>query len=261
MERKMKVRKRIYSWNQASKGAKALAKELGWLRLTHLAKDFVPRPQHLVVNWGSSQMPTPIVETCRVVNRPENVAIAADKLATYEALIAGAVEFLPDYTTSIQEARDWLNAHPKHSMFCRTVLNGHGGQGIREARTPEELVPAPLYVEYVPKKEEYRVHVFGGNAKIVQKKARRMEVPDDQVDWRVRNHRNGFIFARDGVRAPDPVLRAAEQATRLLGLHFGAVDIGWNEKHQRAVIFEVNTAPGLEGTTVREYADYFRRLV
>jgi D-alanine-D-alanine ligase-like ATP-grasp enzyme len=37
-------------------------------------------------------------------------------------------------------------------------------------------------------------------------------------------------------------------------LDFGAVDVIWNEKQQRAYVLEVNTAPGLEGQTVDDYA-------
>src|SRR5690625_1000264 len=44
----------------------------------------------------------------------------------------------------------------------RFDVTGHGGRGIRVVRPGDEwsVPPAPLYVQYVPKKLEFRVHVF-----------------------------------------------------------------------------------------------------
>src|SRR3546814_3666736 len=44
-------------------------------------------------------------------------------------------------------------------IVCRTVLSGHSGVGIVIADNRDDLVPANLYVKYVKKKEEYRVHL------------------------------------------------------------------------------------------------------
>jgi D-alanine-D-alanine ligase-like ATP-grasp enzyme len=40
-------------------------------------------------------------------------------------------------------------------------------------------------------------------------------------------------------------------------LDFGAVDIIYNAKRNECYVLEVNTAPGLEGTTVEKYATKF----
>jgi glutathione synthase/RimK-type ligase-like ATP-grasp enzyme len=44
-------------------------------------------------------------------------------------------------------------------------------------------------------------------------------------------------------------------AVAALGLDFGAVDIGWNRSTRRATVYEVNTAPYVEGTTAKMYAE------
>jgi D-alanine-D-alanine ligase-like ATP-grasp enzyme len=77
----------------------------------------------------------------------------------------------------------------------------------------------------------------------------------------VRNHDNGFIFVRNDVKAPSSVEEQAVRAIKALGLDFGAVDIIWNDKQQKAYVLEVNTAPGLEGSTVDDYARGFRNLI
>jgi D-alanine-D-alanine ligase-like ATP-grasp enzyme len=101
--------------------------------------------------------------------------------------------------------------------------------------------------------------VVGKRVVLVQRKAR--DPRCDNPNWKVRNHDNGFIFVRNDVD-PDPqVVEQAVKAVVALGLDFGAADIIWNEKQKRAVVLEVNTAPGLEGSTINDYAQGFRQLL
>jgi len=121
------------------------------------------------------------------------------------------------------------------------------------AKREEDVVPAALYVRYVPKQEEYRVHIFQGQVIDVQRKARKHDFPDP--DWQIRNHANGFIYARNNLRYPECIEQVALEAYRHFNLDFGAVDIIWTESNGRALALEINTAPGLEGQTVDKYAE------
>ncbi|MNJ09659.1 hypothetical protein D3C77_38070 [compost metagenome] len=116
----------------------------------------------------------------------------------------------------------------------------------------------------MPKKEEYRIHVFNGEVVDVQRKARKKDVPDDQVNWKVRNLANGFIFAR-GEEAlgnvPQDVLDQAVKAVAALGLDFGAADVVYNDKQGKAYCLEVNTAPGLSGSTLDGYVKQLKGVV
>lgn len=168
----------------------------------------------------------------------------------------------PEYTTDFHKARLWLASG--FTVVERHVLNGHSGEGIRlvEPEAGEEITRAPLYVKYVPKKQEYRVHVCGGHAVDIQRKARRKDLPDDEVNWKIRNHDNGFIFARneDG-QVPQDVVDQAVRAVNALGLAFGAVDVIFNDKAQQAYVLEVNTAPGLSGETLAGYVGRFQQYL
>jgi glutathione synthase/RimK-type ligase-like ATP-grasp enzyme len=75
----------------------------------------------------------------------------------------------------------------------------------------------------------------------------------------IRSWNNGWVFCHENVQAPPKVCEVAIQAVESLGLDFGAVDIGFREKEGKAFVFEVNTAPGIEGTTVRHYVEAVRR--
>lgn len=168
----------------------------------------------------------------------------------------------PDYTTDRYTAMKWLIEG--HTVVERHILNGNSGAGIRlvEPGGEEEIEKAPLYVKYIPKKQEYRVHVCGGQAVDIQRKARRHDVDDADINWKIRNHDNGFIFARneDGVVPPD-VINQAVRAVNSLGLAFGAVDVIFNDKKQEAYVLEVNTAPGLSGATLEGYLARFRAYI
>lgn len=165
----------------------------------------------------------------------------------------------PEYTTDYHVARNWLAQG--RTVVERHVLNGHSGEGIRlvEPEAGDELQKAPLYVLYVPKKQEYRIHVCGGIAVDIQRKARRKDVADDDINWKIRNHGNGFVFARneDG-EVPKDVIDQSVRAVKALGLAFGAVDVIFNDKSKQAFVLEVNTAPGLAGATLEGYVARFK---
>jgi D-alanine-D-alanine ligase-like ATP-grasp enzyme len=120
------------------------------------------------------------------------------------------------------------------------------------AAREEDLVDAPLYVMYRKKKREYRVHVAFGRVIDVQQKRKRTNY-DGTVDYAVRNHHTGWVYCREDVVDSTPRDNLAIRAVDALGLDFGAVDIIYNEHLDAFYLLEVNTAPGLEGTTVEKY--------
>ena len=155
---------------------------------------------------------------------------------------------IPEWTVCKQEALEWLEQG--HTVVARTLLKGHSGNGIVLLSSIDSLeeVNAPLYVKYIKKQQEYRVHVFNGSVIDVQRKMRRTDTPDEDVNWQVRNHSNGFIFGREGVELPDTALTMCVDSVQALGLDFGAVD-----RSDTYYVLEVNTACGLTGTTLDKY--------
>tara|TARA_Y100001951_G_C11298065_1_gene277562 strand:- start:17488 stop:18246 length:759 start_codon:yes stop_codon:yes gene_type:complete len=248
----------IFPYKPGSNSARDLARELGVRRISHRNSTFRGRPNKMVINWGASRVPEQVA-LCTIINAPETVARASDKLQFFQ----NADCRKPDFTTDLNQAIGWFNEGVL--LVERHVLNGHSGDGIRLSgrEIGVGVHEAPLYTKYVKKRNEYRVHVFRGEVIDVQRKARRQEVPDNEVDWRIRNHDNGFVFARNGDAlgdVPNDCLVQAVSAVTSLGLDFGAVDVVYNERESAAYCLEVNTAPGLAGTTVESYAQAFRQL-
>lgn len=157
----------------------------------------------------------------------------------------------PEYTTDKEVAREWLRE--ESLVVCRTLLRSCEGKGIVLASTEEELVTAPLYTRYVPKKREYRVHVLHGNVIDVQEKRKKSGFSQDR-NTRIRNTANGYVFCREGLVEPTGIRELALSAVSALNYPLGAVDIVYNEHYNRLVVLEVNSNPGLEGTTLEKYA-------
>lgn len=249
---------KLYPYKLGSASAKALAEALGVKRIKHEGKPLKVRGG--ILNWGSSRFKRNIAHD-GVFNNPDCVRVASNKLETFRAL-EGHVP-IPSWTTEREEAVEWLIKG--FDVVARTVLNGHSGEGIEIVKSNERAVKilglAPLYTKYIPKTQEYRIHVFRDNAFFVQRKARNKDIPDDQVNWKVRNHGNGFIFAHKDVEVRDDAKRHAIMAVRQLGLDFGAVDIIYNKQEDKFFVLEVNTACGLEGTTLEKYVEVFKEFV
>lgn len=244
---------KLYPYSPASASAKALANALGCLRLKHEGRRI---GQQVVINWGSSFIERDLGLSI-VINTPEAVAKACNKLTTLTLLQQAGVAH-PQFTEDRGEAVEWLM---DGLVVARTVLNGHSGQGIVIMENGGGLVDAPLYTKYIKKDQEYRIHVFQGEVFFVQRKARKLDVPDDQVNWKVRNLDGGFIFANIDVVAPDDVLNNAISAVNALGLDFGAVDVMTEKGTGKAFVLECNTACGLQGTTLDKYVEQFQRFL
>lgn len=250
----MKKKLFVYPYKSGSESAKALAEALGAKRIKLVNSRYTyDRRKHIVINWGHGNIGIP------TINRDEYVTNVSNKLRFFQNLEEGSP--IPDYTTDRSVASQWITEG--HSVCCRTILNGHSGAGLIIADTQEQLVNAPLYTKYVKKKDEYRVHCYqsaeGPKVFHVQRKAKRSGT--DEVNWRIRNHSNGFVFVMGNVNPPDVVKEACLNVFNQTGLHFGAVDVGYNERENKATVYEVNTAPGLEGTTLQKYVEMIKELV
>jgi hypothetical protein len=206
-----------------------------------------------VINWGSSDS---FLLNYNVINRPDKVAIATNKLKTFEVLRLAGVS-IPIYFKGVRG--EALLANPNEVIYARHLTRASGGRGITVVQPGSPIPYAPLYTVGIPCKREYRVHVFNGAMIDLVAKCKRNG--DSDVGDYIHNHSLGYIFTRNSVRIPDDVranLSAlAISAVTALGLDFGAVDIIRSTEGQLYVL-EVNTAPGIEGTTLEAYVNAFK---
>jgi hypothetical protein len=219
-------RYRVLPYRQGSRGARALADAMNGrvLKIDGTSR-FTPRRDDIVVNWGNTNENFPFGRA-GWLNDPTDIREASNKLLFFQKMMrANCGDFIPAFWTRREDIPD--GAFP---IVCRTVLAGHSGAGIVIANTRAELVPCSLYVKYIKKQQEYRIHVGVRNERVrragerhgaevrqesitisVQRKARRLETPDHEVNWAVRNHQNGFIYVRGDANPPDCVIEAAQR--------------------------------------------------
>lgn len=258
----------FFSYNQKSLGSRALSEALGASRIRNVGSTFVGSSQKLVVIWGNPEI-TEEIQKCRLLNDPRKTAACVNKLKFFSLLHKDGQTRIPRFTTETETALTW--AASGMEVVGRGKLEGKSGEGISfftdSDGINQEWLSSKMYVEYIKKKHEFRVHILFGNIVDVQKKVLRKHdqegnpIDPKTVDFRVRNLANGFIFQRNDISVPKDVKEQALKAYKASGLDFGAFDIVYNSTSEKAYVLEVNTAPGLEGTTVENYARAFKEYI
>lgn len=258
-------------YKKGSKGAKALADALGVPRIKLTESRFRPSADKVILNWGNTTSDIQKRGSAIWLNEPNAVRSAINKIDCLMALSGAGIPCV-DMTGNYETAAEW--AAQGTDVVLRTQACGSGGEGIhihtgntdisirdhyRAIREFGASTPVKLMTKYFKAKEEYRVHVFDGRVIDVQQKRKREGV--EVANFKVRNHANGFVFCREDVNPEQCVLDTSLAAVEALGLDFGAVDIRYNGHYKEACVLEVNTAPGLEGTTLENYVAAVRELI
>lgn len=244
----------MYPYKMGSASAKVLAQQLECKRV-YSNRKYRYRMHHDILNWGSSVKPAWDNKYVHYINSPCNVKIASNKYHTLNKFRLHDVS-LPVFTTDINVAKEWIDAN--HLVYCRTNLTGNSGKDIVISDSYDALVNAPLYTKGVDADVEYRVHVFNGEVIDYVKKATRRG--EDKPSHLVRNYAKGWVFIREGIILPDEIISEAIKAVRSIGLCFGAVDIA--TIHGGGVcVYEVNTAPGLQGSTIDAYVNAIHKYL
>lgn len=254
-------RVRIFPFKLGSASAKAIKEGLKSDMNTLLVRGdgkYQARERDIIINWGNSKNPKWLKENgnSRLLNTPANVAKAINKLRTFEELSLHDVPTV-DYTSNERDVRDWLSEG--ETVIGRQKVSASKGDGIVVITENNNIPQLPLYTKLIPKAREYRVHVFNGEVIDIQQKKRRRVGEDDEIqDGVIKNVANGWVFCRDNITPPpDEMNDVAIRAVSALGLDFGAVDV--LSKEGRAYVLEVNTACGLEGTTLLNYINAIKK--
>lgn len=243
-----------------STGARALAGVLSGSTNRLRNSRFNPSRFAAVINWGTTSCP----DSPNVINSSQAITEAVDKGLLCDKLIAAGDVRIPELLNE-EQARQRLQQGRK--VVVRSLLRASEGRGLRVI-SPGETLPTHIdgarvrqYSKYVPKRREYRIHIADGvGVFYIQQKKRRREC--NEVDYHVRNTSNGWIFAHNEIDpVPSDVMRQAERGFRATDLDFGAVDVIWNERSDKAWLLEINTAPGMEGETLNKYAGMLQELI
>lgn len=249
----------IYPYDRTSEAARLLARELKTKRVFENGS-YVYQPNNLVINYGNKRQPNwGYNRNVKILNHWNVIQLSSNKLTALNRLKERKVSTI-EFTTSKDKAVEWVRSG--QTVMCRTILNGHSGHGIVVAIAPEQVVDAPLYSVYKKNIGEFRLIIVNGVVVDFMQKKRKIDWKGEngeKVNPLVKNHCNGWIFARQDVHPPKIVLDEAVKAMEALELNFAAVDVIYNQKENKAYILECNTAIGLEadGTTLKNLSTAF----
>jgi hypothetical protein len=205
-----------------------------------------------VVNWGYSKRTNYVY--LNAANGYWDISNAVNKLTTFKILRNMEVQTVEWTDDPIVAAAWWEEGNV---VIGRETLTGFGGTGIVIFEETKPHENCQLYTKYKKKKNEYRVHVFKDEVIDITQKKKKVGAPT--LNTKVRNHHNGWVYCRSDIHVPNDLSDLALKAVKALGLTHGAVDIIWNEKENKCYVLEVNTAPGLVGTTLIKYAQVFSK--
>lgn len=259
---------KLYAYRMGSESARLLCDAMDIVQLKHEGSRYRPRTSDVLINWGAHSIPSRLRDL-HVINDPVHTQVVADKMLYANRIIEMQQhEEEPHwfrsigFTTQNSVAYAWQRAG--HTVVARTITNGSEGAGIRIIKPTDPMVHAPLYSLYQPKEREYRVNVVNGQVIKVQRKLRSRSLPPP-VDgtFYVRNTANGFLF-NTVTEYPTDVATQAINACAHFNLDFGGVDVIYKEARLaadgRAYVVEINSAPGIEGSTVTAYAEALTAL-
>jgi hypothetical protein len=226
----------------------------------------------VIINWGISNLGINENFNGIIINHPDAIRTASNKLKTFTKISENAElsRYLPLYTTYRNKLPTEFS--DKEKWVCRTILTGSSGKGIIIAESANELVDAPLYVKYFPKKYELRVHVINNKVVLLQQKRKltessRVERGISSTNKYIRNLDNGYIYSTDiceNILLNDYFLNEVRNFSIALlshiGLDFGAIDIIISKRFDWKFL-EINTAPGLQGNSINVYSTEINNMM
>lgn len=260
------MRAKIIPYKMGSRGATALADALGIRKVRFNSDTYRHREGTVLINWGNTQQIEFRHDGADVLNPPQTVRNASNKLTAFGLFQRANIPTV-EWTTDQDVADSWLEDGA--TVFARTTVSGHSGEGIVVVKEGRNVPNAPLYTKYKKKANEYRVHVFNDVEIAIQEKKRANDHEFEGDAALIRSHHHGWRFCRenlsilthDNEEKLERLQDLAINAIRALGLDFGAVDIIYNSRDDAFYVLEVNTAVGLEGQTLTDYVNAITNYV
>lgn len=245
------------------RSAKKLAAALNIKRTKHSKPP--TSPVDVLIRWGSAaKVPNVATE----INPRASLVGYKGRNGQMEAFTKADVP-CPNFTTSPTAAAAFGDVMYHGSTNGKPKMSGRGLKKVKGSAA-KSLDPK-LFVQFIPKHRQFRVHVFDGLATRTREiihvselsgqpgsmAFKRNEGVRTQDIW---NYGNGFRYMVVQGQRPNGVIPAAKAAVAALKLDFGAVDI-ITTKEGEVYVLEVNTAPGLGPLTLEWYTEHLTHRI
>ena len=223
--------------------AKALAEDMGIKSHNPYGEGDLGKPKQ-VIRWGVGAgigyVPDLVLNKMAAVNKAVNKYKSISLFNENDVLTAPFSELVP-----------CVGRTKEHTQGQNFWLCWEQDQ-VKSAKKES----AEYFINYIPIKQEYRVHIIGGKFAFAQRKYTKNRVSSAFMG--IQGFSNGWhktIF--DGTISKE-IKDTAILAVKCLGLDFGGVDILISQKDGLAYVAEVNSGPSLPTPEVRKpYINYF----
>ena len=204
--------------------------------------------QDFIVRYGSSTG-VRLRPSKRTFNRRWALGRYENRLQQMELLRLGGVT-VPEFWATRPEIVDGGLLGRSFGSPGRQTTRGRGITPYLDGAVPPSSARHDMYVEFIPKDRQFRVHVINGATRTRELVLNESGPTPTLAIW---NYSNGTY--RIPADIPSRIVPAALQAVGALRLDFGAVDL-ITHGHV-AYVLEVNTAPGLGDPTLEWYGEQF----
>ena len=250
-----------YLWysNSTSVTGIALAEKLG------LDSGISPPPldTDLVISWGA-RLPKDISydmrERLRELSYINNVFAIEKNANKYNTLKKLKDVCSVPKVFSIEEIREKLyNKELLDGILIGRKYHHRSGSDFYMCLQHEDiencLDNVDYFIQFIPCRAEYRVHIFQDKVIRVSKKVPK---EDEHSKW-IRSFEKGwkFIDLKSYIYLNPLVIEESKKAVSSLGLDFGGVDVILSD-NRKAYVLEVNTGMGLMEKSLELYTQIFK---
>lgn len=198
------------------------------------------RTRDLVIRYGSTE----IHEGTDTLNTLEVIRTCSNKLN-----FSNLMQEEDIYSPIFYRGTPRENQYP---LIVRTTLNSYGGKGMILINNSNEFHynNNVYWTPYIETQFELRVHVLGGRIIRIFKK--------EDGEGYIRTSGNGWHFSLKENGSYPKVNLVVQKICNIprFANAFFALDLGWNPVNKQYLVFEANSAPGLNEHTANLYAEY-----
>lgn len=249
----------LYPYSTESKTALNLAKGAGTGLIKPEGSAYIHNPRNLIVNWGSvSKSLTEYQNDGPVLNPTALVKRVNNKKRFFDALSANFVR-IPDYTENSEQVKRWVREGSK--------VIGYNESDISLIENLSNKSNCTFFTKYIPKLWEFRVHIFNNTIIGVERKTPKEKDNNEEavnkefLNYHIRSNKNGFCYTMHTKETPQDVLNQATAATRSMDdFSFGAVDLIYNKKQNKAFVIGFNLKPLLNEDMMKSYTKMVKTL-
>ncbi|KKL94075.1 hypothetical protein LCGC14_1868310 [marine sediment metagenome] len=219
----------------------------------HINADKIKQGSEVLIRYGNAQQSNRIGKDTSTNSRDSILKMSA-KHRLWEYLQDS--EILSPRYYRLHEIPDDL----EFPCLVRSRMH-RAGKDIQVCDAPYEIPRNAEYVvPYYPTIREYRVHVAFGN---IVKIMRKYPINDNAHD-KIRTSAFGWQYKRsslDDVMCSKSMVETAMKTAEVLGSDFCGIDMAWSSKEHglnKWIVWEVNSAPSLNGPSLKLYVDLFK---